>query len=143
MFRKGISILEILMVMSILSILTIIFVNNLYLPRQFARVNNLERESDVKAIQIAINQYRIDNNGQFPLGITNSPLMICTPGCVEDSSKIDILNDILSYIDSGEIPIDPTEEDSEITGYTVYVDSGGNVIVTAENAENNVIIKTE
>lgn len=144
MLKKGVSILEVLMVLSVISILVIIFITTLYLPRQFARVRNFERESETKAIQIAINQYRADNNGQFPDGITNSALDICTPSCLENpTSRIDISGEILQYIDSGDMPVDPTEEGEDITGYTVYVDNEGNVIVGAPNAENNVIIRTE
>jgi len=144
MLKKGVSIIEVLMVLSLISILVIIFITNLYLPRQFARARNLERESEIRAIQIAVNQYRMENNGQFPSGLTNSALMICKPGCTINSSKVDISSDISEYIDSGEIPVDPEEaEASDETGYSIYIDPQGNIIVEATKAENDVTIRTE
>jgi type II secretory pathway pseudopilin PulG len=142
MSKKAFTLLEIVLVITVIIIL-LIALNNFVNPnKQIADINNAQRASDVLTIYTAINQYRNINSGNLPSGITNEIKNICQPGCTPDNSKIDISSDLKRYITFGNIPIDPKQQDSDITGYSVYVDSQGNIIVSAPLAENGVIINS-
>lgn len=142
MDKKAFTLLEILLIITLISILIIIFIGVINPRQKIADVNNAQREADVLTIYTAINQYRNINSGNLPSGITNEVKDICQPGCTLDNSKIDISSDLESYLPFGNMPIDPQQPNSDTTGYSVYVNSQGNVIVSAPLAENGETINT-
>lgn len=144
MNKKGFTLLEILMIITLISILLGIFFVFVDPRRQIGNINNAQRKSDIFSIYNAINQYRDINSGKLPEGIiANISKNICQPGCVESENQIDISSELEPYISFGKIPIDPKQEGLVITGYAVYVDIQGKVIVSAPLAENGAIINTE
>jgi type II secretory pathway pseudopilin PulG len=142
---SGMSLLEILLVIALLGVLFATVVTLVRPARYFGNIRNGQRKSDILAIYTAINQYRQDNQGNIPNGITldsvNS-VNICKPGCTESSSQIDISTELAPYIQGGVIPVDPTETSNAITGYQVYGTIQGDIVVKAPRAENNIIIQT-
>jgi prepilin-type N-terminal cleavage/methylation domain-containing protein len=142
MNKKAFTLLEILLVMTLVSILMVILFRLINPGQQIADINNAQRQADVMTIYTAINQYRDINSGNLPTGVTNDIKSICQPGCTLDNSKIDISSDLEAYIPFGNIPIDPQQQGEDITGYAVYVNNQGRVIVSAPLAENGVIINT-
>ncbi len=142
MNKKGFTLLEVLLVMTLVSILLVIGLRSINIDKQFGDVNNAKRKSDVLTIYTSINQYRDDNDGTLPAGIDTIEKDICQPGCVIDINKVDINTALEPYITFGKIPIDPKQQGSDITGYSVYVNSQGKVIVSAPLAENVVLINT-
>jgi prepilin-type N-terminal cleavage/methylation domain-containing protein len=142
MSKKAFTLLEIILAITIISVLLVILIRLINPNQQIADINNAQREADVLTIYTAINQYRNINSGNLPSGITNDIKSICQPGCTPDNSKIDISSDLESYIPFGNMPIDPQQQNSDTTGYSVYVNNQGNVIVSAPLAENGVTINT-
>lgn len=142
MMYKAFTLLEIILAMTMISVLIgLIFI--VFDPAEpIIEVNNNQRQADIFNIYNAINQYRTDNAGEFPNGITNTAINICQPGCIESSSQVDISTEIASYIRFGVIPVDPIQEGSTITGYTVYISTQGRVVVEAPLAEGGVVINT-
>lgn len=140
---KAFTLLEILLVITIVGILLTVVVRLVRPEDRFADIRNAQRKSDVLSIYTAINQYKEDNRGQFPSGITSTSTNLCQPGCVESGTQIDINADIASYIRNGVLPIDPSQTGTVLTGYTVSLDSGGRVIVSASLAENGELINTQ
>lgn len=140
---RAFTLIEILLAMVMISILITIGLIVFNPSQPIAEVNNAQRQADVFSIYNAINQYRTDNAGEFPEGISTTAINICKPGCTESSSQIDITADISPYIRFGSIPVDPLQEDgSAVTGYTVYVSPQGRVVVESTLAENEAIINT-
>jgi prepilin-type N-terminal cleavage/methylation domain-containing protein len=143
MIRKGFTLLEVLLVMTLVSILLVIGLRSINIDKQFGDVNNAQRKSDVLTIYTAINQYRDDNAGNVPTGITDEVKQICQPNCSMSANKVDISTALEPYITFEKIPIDPKQQGLDITGYSVFVDNvSGRVIVSAPLAENGVIINT-
>lgn len=143
MYRKAFTLLEILLVMTLISILLLILIRLINPDQQIGDINNAQRQSDVLTIYTAINQYRNNNSGNLPTGITNEVKSICKPDCSVNSDKIDITEVIESYIAFGTIPVDPQQSETlDTTGYTIYVNIQGRVVVSAPLAQNGATINT-
>jgi prepilin-type N-terminal cleavage/methylation domain-containing protein len=142
MVKKAFTLLEILLVVTLIGLLLATVVRLINPQRRFGDVNNIQRKSDVFSIYTAINQYREDNRGNLPMGITTTAINICQPGCTENSTQIDITTEISKYIRLGKPPIDPSQTGSILTGYQVSVNAQGRVIVSAPLAENGATINT-
>lgn len=143
MYRKAFTLLEILLVMTLISILLVILIRLINPEQQIGDINNAQRQADVLTIYTAINQYREANSGNLPTGITNEVKSICKPGCSVSSNKIDISEAVESYIAFGTIPVDPQQSETlDTTGYTIYVNIQGRVVVSAPLAQNGATINT-
>lgn len=143
MYRKAFTLLEVLLVVAMLGVLISLSLFFLDPDKQFARINNEKRRSDVFSIYNAITQYRADNKGNLPLGIGTNNLDICQPGCLETSSQIDISEELKPYIRYESFPIDPEQSGSIITGYKVKVDSNNRVVVSAPLSGDDSINTSE
>jgi prepilin-type N-terminal cleavage/methylation domain-containing protein len=133
-FRKGFTLIELVVVIAILAILLTITLIAINPARQFALANDTQRGSDVNAILNAINQYSSDEKGQLPgdgLGPGGTDLITTTPRNISstDANLCSIL--VTKYIAA--LPGDPTTgsgtpvtdcTQSYDTNYTV-VKSGG------------------
>lgn len=142
MYRRGFTLLEILLVITLIGILLATVVRLVNPQKRFGDVNNLQRKSDILSIYNAINQYREDNRGNLPAGITTTAINICQAGCTPSTTQIDITTAISKYIRLGKPPIDPVQTGTILTGYTVYATAQGRVVVSAPLAENGVTINT-
>jgi prepilin-type N-terminal cleavage/methylation domain-containing protein len=142
MYRRGFTLLEILLVITLMGILLATVVRLVNPQKRFGDVNNLQRKSDILSIYNAINQYREDNRGNLPAGLTTTAINICQAGCTPSTTQIDITTAISKYIRLGKSPIDPVQTGSILTGYQVFVNAQGRVVVSAPLAENGVTINT-
>lgn len=145
MNRKAFTLVELLLVITMISVLMGIVLIAINPNRQLSQARNAQRRADVFSLYNAINQYRTDNSGSIPPGITNTPVppvYICQKGCSESIEQIDITTEISPYMSKGVLPIDPNETNIERTGYTVYVDAQGKIVVSSPLAENSVTINT-
>lgn len=138
--QKAIFVLAALMlpgiaILAILLAITLIVVNP---AKQFSLVNNTKRMSDLKAVENAISQYKVDHNNQIPPGVTSSPEEISTQGVNLCSALVP------NYIVS--LPVDPKVNHGAPvsncqtpydTGYTVSIDTKGRITISAPQAELN------
>lgn len=143
MYRNGFTLLEVLLVVAMLGVLISLNLFFLDSDKQFSRINNEKRRSDVFSIYNAINQYRSDNRGDLPVGIGTSNMDICQPGCLENSTQIDISDELKPYIRYETLPIDPEQSGTTITGYKIKVDGNNRVVVSAPLAGNDSINTSE
>jgi prepilin-type N-terminal cleavage/methylation domain-containing protein len=89
--NKGFTLLEILLVIAAIGILAAIVLVAINPNKQIEAARQAKRRSDINTITKAIQQYSIDNNGQYPAEIETGAKPICnidnTPvGCVNLSS---------------------------------------------------------
>jgi prepilin-type N-terminal cleavage/methylation domain-containing protein len=89
--NKGFTLLEILLVITAIGILAAIVLVAINPNRQIEAARSAKRRSDINTITKAIQQYSIDNNGQYPAGIDTGVKPICqtgnTPtGCIDLST---------------------------------------------------------
>lgn len=129
--RKGFTLIELLIVISILMILittTIVVINP---GTQFAKANNVKRNSDINTLLSAIGQYASDNKGSLPIGITTTPQVISTTGA-------DICSVLVTqYMAS--LPVDPlTNSGTPISNCTASYTT--NYTVVKSETDNRVTV---
>lgn len=99
---KGLTLIELLLVMAILSILigtVLVLINP---ATQFKKAHDTKRRSDVNAIFNAVHQYMADNNGTPPSGITSTATNIGS-----GASDVNLCAFLVTkYI--GDMPSDPS-----------------------------------
>lgn len=81
--RRGFTLIELLLSIGIIAILAGIVIVAINPTRQFAQTRNAMRRSDAKQILNAIQQYKVENEGDLPPGIASTMNMIGTDttGC--------------------------------------------------------------
>lgn len=137
---KGFTLLEILLVVAAIAILAGIVILAINPGKQLADTRNAQRNSDVNTILNAVYQYSIDNDGNLPATITNTPTEICRTGAASCAGLIDlsVLTADEKYIVS--IPTDPSGASTNGAGYEIYQSANGRVTVVAPYAEQGAVI---
>jgi len=140
--EKGLTLIELLLVMAILSILVgtvLVLINP---ATQFKKANDTKRRNDVGAIINAVHQYMADNNGNVPAGVTSSLTNISS-----NVGEINLCTDLVpKYI--GDIPVDPATgsknpqnsncKDSGVTyssGYKISINPADNRTTVSATGE--------
>ncbi len=159
-YKKGFTLLEILLVVGIISILAGIVILAINPTKQLGDTRNAQRRSDVLTILNAVYQYSIDHNGSLP---TEIPSTDKATACVDghDASEIertdedgtvigttgavDLYTDLVVSAASTtylvNIPGDPSlDATTDDTGYHIFRSSSGRVTVCAPLAENQADI---
>ena len=154
----GFTLLEVLLVIGLIAILAGIVIVAINPGRQLAAVRNAERQSNLKQIYNAIQQYYIDF-GAYPATIPESLTEICDTGTLPSPSDlpctgglidlsalvpdylvaipVDPLGPVLSFLN----PIIPTVYAAdEGTGYSLAEDANHKISLSATRVENGVTI---
>lgn len=109
---------------------------------QFAKANNVQRESGLVQIANAIKQYKKDNNDMLPESITTQTQEISTAGADLCESLVP------EYIPA--LPADPSMieplaisncSEAYVTGYTIVTAGEGSITISAPEAELGKIIQ--
>jgi prepilin-type N-terminal cleavage/methylation domain-containing protein len=141
--KKGFTLLEVLLVIALIGILVGIIIVVLNPKARFASARNDVRQSDIRKIEGALIQYRLQE-GSYPAGLTSTLKEICDPDIANPStncgSNINLSVLIPIYLQS--IPQDPNDKDTTGgNGYQVAVDITRNVVaVKAIQAESSSTI---
>lgn len=141
-FKKGFTLIEVLLVITLLAILAAVVIVAINPARQLANTRDATRTADVHSILSAVHQYASNNGGVFPENILSVPQEICRTinvSCV-DLSDLSILTNNQTYMVS--MPQDPLcDKEGGVctengTGYYISktVD-GGRITVSAAGVE--------
>lgn len=135
-YKKGFTLIEMLVVIAIIAILaTVVFVA-LDPVRRFADARNSRRWNDVNSILTAVHQFIVDNDGDLPSALTASQSATEIGTCV---SCDNLTTDLATYLIS--LPLDPTDGTTAETSYFVAVNADNIVTISAPNAENSATIQ--
>ena len=133
--KSGFTLLEILLVVAAIAILAGIVIFAINPAKQLGDTRNAQRKVDVNTILNAVSQYKIDNSGDFPEGITSSSTEICKTDASSCSDLVDLseLTEDEKYLVS--MPYDPRSSTDNGTGYEIYASPNGRITVTAVQTE--------
>lgn len=147
-FKKGFTLIEVLLVIAILAILASVVIIAINPSKQLAAARDAQRHSDVYSIMNALHQYALDHEGAFPDSLSTEQLEICktdSPDCTDLYDLSDLTTD-QKYLVS--MPTDPLCSNSLAyctqngTGYFVNETATGRITVFAADTEsdNDIII---
>lgn len=138
--EQGFTLIEVLLVVAIIAILAGIVILAINPNKQLGDTRNSQRQSDINTILNATYQYSVDNQGNLPAGITNTPTDICATGAGSCAGLVDltVLTTNGKYVVA--MPKDPRTGNSTNTGYEISIDSNNRVTVTAPDAEQGKTI---
>jgi len=135
---RGFTLIEMILVVAIIAILAGIVIFAVNPLKQLADSRNSQRKADVNTILNASYQYAVDNNA-IPANITTTSTEICRSNASSCTGLIDlsVLTASSKYLAA--IPTDPLSSGNG-TGYNIYKDVNGKVVVTAPKAEQGLTI---
>ncbi len=150
-FRSGFTLIELLLVIGIIAILASIVIVAINPTKQLGDARDAQRRSDVNTILNAVYQYAIDNNGNLPSGIPQSPSEakpICQasldPATCIAAGYLGVNLRMLtgSYLTS--IPKDPRITATGTgTRYNIVQDANGRITVSAPGTERGTAISVQ
>ncbi|MBD3362143.1 prepilin-type N-terminal cleavage/methylation domain-containing protein [Candidatus Dojkabacteria bacterium] len=133
-YKKGFTLLEILLVVAALAILAGIVILAINPGKQLAETRNAQRRQDVNTILNAVYQWSLDNNGTLPATITTTATEICASDASDCTGYID-----LSALTSTGVYLVAIPEDPQATGngagYGIMRDANNRITVMASGAE--------
>ncbi len=139
--KHGFTLIELLLVIGIIAILASIVIVAINPTKQLGDARDAQRRSDVNTILNAVYQYAIDNNGNLPTGIPQSPesaKQVCVssvaPTACTTGNGVSLRLLTGSYLTN--IPKDPKVVASGTgTNYYIIQDANGRITVSAPGAE--------
>lgn len=116
--RIGFTLLEILLVIAAIGILAAIVIVAINPQRQLGQVRDLDRTTDITALNNSLEQYVIDQ-GMYPSGITDEYQPICKIEAVDTSGCVELPALVPTYL--AQLPQDERELNINHTGYQVAI----------------------
>ena len=147
---RGFTLVELLLTMAIIGILATVSITALNPQRQLAKARDTQRKTDIYSIASAIYQFASEHSGDLP-DTDGDPLTSNFPGnttcigtwgaCFNLGGAGDTEPVVPTYM--ALMPFDPLTADGADTGYSVYVDANGRVVVSAVGEVEPVISVTK
>ena len=135
---RGFTLIELLVVISIIIILSTVTLTVINQKRHLGTARNVRRDLDVQTFAFGFYQYALDNGGNYPEQLTDTPVYICRFEAADCTGLLDV-----SYLYGKYITRhlwDELETNVNSTGYTVVLNNDGHVVVNAPLAENGQVV---
>lgn len=137
-FKKGFTLIEVLLSVAIIAILAGIVILAVNPQKQLQDAHSAQRRADVNTILSAVYQYAVDNKGAMPgSNIPTAPtaaMEVCT-SAVSATCTTATLADLSSLFTTQTyltaIPVDPAGSAANGAGYTIQKTINGRITVTA------------
>ncbi|GAG67105.1 unnamed protein product [marine sediment metagenome] len=126
--QKGISVVELIIIIAVIGILTAIVIISRNPISEAVQNRNVQRQSDIKEIAQSIHQIQLHDKDQLPRTNDGSEIAKCSEDALTDTSA---LSDVLVTDYLTEIPYDPQDESEYICCQT----NDGKITVKAPKAE--------
>jgi prepilin-type N-terminal cleavage/methylation domain-containing protein len=139
-FKKGFTLIEVLLVMALIAILITISLTSLNIESRFIDSRNDVRKNNIQTIEGAVSQYRLQE-GSYPTGLDRTYREICDPDALSCTGFFNLKTFLVpKYLQA--IPQDPNDTDNVGgSGYSLAIDSTTNTIsVRALQAESGINI---
>ncbi len=140
-YKKGFTLLEILLVIAAIGILAAIVLIAINPNKQIAQARNTVRQADINTIQKALDQYLIETRA-YPTSVSTTPRYICNTDSLQSGGPscagfVDLKVLVPNYIAA--IPKDP-QATGDSTGYIVAIAPNNKISITASLAERKPIV---
>jgi prepilin-type N-terminal cleavage/methylation domain-containing protein len=140
-FKKGFTLIEVLLVISLIAILLTIGLTSLNIEDRFIESRNDTRKIHIQTIEGAVSQYKLQT-GSYPTGLSRTYQEICDPDASSCTGYIDLKTFLVpTYLQA--IPQDPNDMDNTGgAGYSLAVDTATNTVsLRSLQSEGGVDIK--
>ena len=109
--------------------------------KKMLEMRNSQRRSDVASILNAAYQYASDHDGNLSFSISGAESAICRSGAKNCSGAVDFSQIVVAEKNmlSG-VPVDPKENDLNVSGYQIWKSASGRINVSAPLAEEGAVI---
>ncbi len=150
--EKGFTLIELLVVIGILAILFGVVLIAIDPSKRLKQARDSQRKQDVYSIEQAVQEYIVDNAGNYPFATSGVNYMLgtslgnCSATCgnfspvTSTAACLDLSNNstlVPQYLAS--MPIDPLNGTTTVTQYVMSRNSAGRVTITSCQAELNAI----
>jgi hypothetical protein len=139
-YRRGITLLEALLVVVALMILVGIVIFAVNPDKRLTDTRNAQRRADIANILDKVHRYSVDTN-MLPATIAMTPTPICKSGTISCTGLTD-LTVLVQRNYLSELPSDPTASTATSTGYSILKTESNHVVVSAPGAEGTTITVT-
>jgi prepilin-type N-terminal cleavage/methylation domain-containing protein len=155
--HKGLTLIELLLVISIITVLTAVILIAIDPATRLAEARNAARSQEVTSLLNSVLEYVLDNNGTVPGGIDNAAgtvqvigtnvgdcgaLTCSTQTVAATSCQVDLSTALVDeYL--AEVPTDPQNGDASDTRYYINKTAGGRIVVGSCSAELGETIEVQ
>jgi prepilin-type N-terminal cleavage/methylation domain-containing protein len=146
--QKGLTLMELLMVMAIMGVLFSVIIVSLNPAKQLARARDTKRESDLFAILSSVYEYTSEHSGALPdtdgdpatSNFPTSPTCIGSGGGCFDLANAGEDDDTMVPEYMAGVPKDPKTGTDADTGYLIFVDANERLIASASGETREISV---